>query len=60
MSVTFKPTQQFCKGEHVADCKPASHDCHTTDPQARINTDCGHKMRTTDPSCTGCVMRNDE
>ncbi len=36
------------------------HTCWTDDAAARINTDCDHPLRTTDPACTGCVLREDE
>lgn len=36
------------------------HDCHIIDLRIRVNTDCGHALRSTDPACTGCALRSDE
>lgn len=37
-----------------------SHDCWTDAQDARVNTDCDHPLRTTDPACTGCALRDCE
>lgn len=31
--------------------------CHTRDPAARINNDCGYHASLTAPGCTGCALR---
>lgn len=38
----------------------APHTCHTTDKAVSINTDYNHPLRTTDPACSGCVLRSEE
>lgn len=41
----------------ISSSAPA-HDCWTLDAATRINTDCNHPLRATDPACSVCALRS--